>query len=256
MKLEPILFWSARPFGDHSPPSNYRGLHWFYKAIGDPPKTWVPIVERAKRFPRMLPERELAEFHAVDPGHVARLAFWDGRGRFLWFPRYRPTEKDVCTLRSHYPEAKLARPPWPQIQANLIRKRNKLSEFENLSPPAILQLLKLPRISKPRKRRRRYAPPPVRALQRDSSRVPPTEPDRWKWTGLPQRLERLATALDGKGKVATFDLKKSVKQEPSRIVSDHRASERWGKWLRIWIGRERGIWWLYAPSKVSSKSRR
>ena len=82
----------------------------------------------------------------------------------------------------------------------------------------------------------------------DRTETGPREPETWEWPGLPDALVRLARALIQRKGVAVeaHVLVGELEREPSRILSDHRAS-RWTIWRKKFIGRDgKGLWWWKA----------
>jgi len=75
---------------------------------------------------------------------------------------------------------------------------------------------------------------------------PPQDPtDDWHWVGLPDRLERLAKALDAAGgKIQAKELMLKLEEQPSAISNDYKKHRRWGRWFRLFIGCKSGLWWL------------
>ena len=70
------------------------------------------------------------------------------------------------------------------------------------------------------------------------SRPSPRRPGYWKKVGLPERLAKLAQALEkAGGEASAYDLAQELQEPPSKILADHK--ERWGDWIDRFIDRPR-----------------
>ena len=185
-------------------------------SLPDPSPRWYAYPFR----PRKRPGFALVEAITGSPCTGGALAHEPGR---IFTVRYRtnaagipsedfyiPTDDEQAVVRSRYPQADVERPPWEQIQADLIRAGLPAASCEGLSAPVIIAMLE------------------GRQAARDAGQGKPTEPVEagpkigpgeeyvFYWAGRPCELEiepkswKLLIFLWGKPSVSVADVAAAV----------------------------------------------